>query len=368
MRKDCAYTEDTIQTHFTAISEDAQPTFEIPSTSLLNNSLGIDIFSPERIQQYTVDTLVQYLGQPDDVHAMSTAFFTGTHQRIPALSKFRFYENFPSLTSRELRADYAALCLCMLLAQHPPPESMTIRPPIYGIVKNLISLLEVANIISIDLVHCKMLLAFYEMGHGLHAAAYVSIASCARTARLLGLHRRVKNRFDADCDLILMEEEKRAWWSVVIMDRFIGLCNRDDIFVTDDPERTDVLPIDDLVWSEGLVPADIEDLVLLPPSLDTPFNITVGQMARECQISNLAGRVIRHVFKPTPDPDFNANEAIQLERTLRAYLPLLAAEELKIGKYCAAFGICNRSVTSSPMFMDNSVMITAPYMCCMIPC
>ena len=111
-----------------------------------------------------------------------------------------------------------------------------------------------------------------------------------------------------------------------------------------DPDRSDPLPIEDLFWSEGSILTDIQDLIATPPCLDTPSNIVVGQMARECQISHLVGRVIRHVFHPTSDPEFNAEEAIQLERTLRSYLPLLATEELRIGRYCAAFGMCNRSV------------------------
>jgi hypothetical protein len=45
-----------------------------------------------------------------------------------------------------------------------------------------------------------------------------------------------------------------------------------------------------------------------------------------------------------PDRDFNVEEGFQLERTLKAYLPLLANEELKIGNNCGAFGVCNRSV------------------------
>jgi hypothetical protein len=53
------------------------------------------------------------------------------------------------------------------------------------------------------------------------------------------------------------------------------------------------------------------------------------------------------MFDPTPDPSFNAEEVVQLERTLKAYLPVLANEELKIGKYCGAYGMCNRSAAFS---------------------
>ena len=295
---------------------------------------------------------MQILGSFDNLLTVATEFFTGTHQRISALSKFRFNTNLQSLTTVP-RADFAALCLTILLIQQMPSGPATnVQSPLYFTVKNLINLLEAANQISLDLAHCRVLITFYEIGHGLHKAAYISVAACARTARALGLHRKRWRNVNAEFDKLTLEEEKRTWWAICVMERFIGLCNGDALFMTADPERSDPLPIEDLMWSEASTPADLEDLITTPPSLDTPFSITVGQMARECQISHLAGRVVRHVFDPTSDPGFNTEEAIQLERTLKAYLPLLANEELKIGKYCAAFGTCNKFVAFSLNFFQ----------------
>jgi hypothetical protein len=289
---------------------------------------------------------MQILGSVDNMYTVATDFFTGTHQRIPAMSKFRFFKNLPLLASGESSADFPALCLCILLIQELPSATKNMQSPLYITIRNLLNVLEVTNDLSLDFIHCRILLTFYEMGHGLHKAAYISLGASARTARALGLHRRKQwKETDTESDKLMWEEEKRAWWAITIMDRFISLCNGDALLLTDDPQRSDPLPIEDLVWSEGSSPADIAILVEAPPSLDTPFNITVGQMARECQISHLVGRAIRHVFTPTLDPEFHAEEAAQLERTLKAYLPLLAAEELRIGKYCAAFGMCNRSVS-----------------------
>jgi hypothetical protein len=120
------------------------------------------------------------------------------------------------------------------------------------------------------------------------------------------------------------------------------------IFVTDNPATTDPLPVEDLLWSESLSRPDLENLIAAAPLLDTPFNVTVGQLARECQISHLVGHVVRHVYDPLPDASLNIEEATQLERTLKAYLPLLSNEELRIGKYCGAYGMCNRRVVLSP--------------------
>ncbi|KAE8445557.1 hypothetical protein EG329_013321 [Mollisiaceae sp. DMI_Dod_QoI] len=344
---DCVYTEDITQTHFADDPWHGKSPLEklkSPTLSFADSSLSVDPSNHETLQKSTVDMVIRIFGSLDDILAASSEFFTGTHQRISAISKLRFDKNLQALTTGP-RADFAALCLSIFLIQQMPLGKKTnMQSPLYFNVKNLIGLLEAANGLSLDLLHCRILVTFYEMGHALHTAAYMSVSACARAARALGLHRKRWRNLDAESDKLILEEEKRAWWAVVIMDRFINLCNGDALFVTDDPERTDPLPISDLIWSESSVSMDLEGSISAPPSLDTPFSITVGQMARECQISHLAGRVARHVFDPIPDPDFNSEEAFQLERTMKAYLPLLANEELKIGKYCGAYGMCNSAL------------------------
>lgn len=344
------YTEDTIRTHYDVDTSSTQRPFERPDMPALHLAgslaVNLDLINYETLQQPIPDITMRILGSIDNMRALSIEFFTGTHQRIPALSKLRFYNNLESLTATP-RPSFAALCLAILLIQQTPQgKTVSMQTPLYITVKSLINSLEASGDISLDLAHCRILVTFYEMGHGLHAAAYASVAACARTARAVGLHRKRWRNMDAGSDVLALEEEKRTWWAIVTMERFIGLCNGDALFATNDPERTDPLPVEDLLWSEGS-PAYLESHIMSAPSLDTSFNITVGQLARECQIFHLAGRAVRHVFDPAPDPAFNAEEGIQLERTLKAYLPLLADEELRIGKYCGAFGVCNRFVTFS---------------------
>ena len=68
----------------------------------------------------------------------------------------------------------------------------------------------------------------------------------------------------------------------------------------------------------------------------------MGQFARECQVSYLISRVLRHIFDPVSDPPFHASEELQLERTLKAFMPLLMEEDSKYGQFCAALAICTR--------------------------
>ena len=77
-------------------------------------------------------------------------------------------------------------------------------------------------------------------------------------------------------------------------------------------------------------------------SLSTPSDVRVGPFARECQTSHLVGRVVRHVFDPSSDTNFQKEEATQLERTLHSFLPLLMEQESQFGLFCAALGLCSR--------------------------
>lgn len=315
-----------------------------PTLPLADSLSGVDLSNHDTVQQSTVDMVMRTFGSLGNIAAISREFFTGTHQRISAISKIRFEQNLLSLAAKP-RADFAALCLSILLMQQTPMgEETNMQSLLYFKVKNLITLLETQGDISLDFVHCRVLVTFYEIGHGFYHAAYISLAGCARAARVLGLHKKRWRNLDADPNKLALEEEKRTWWKIVLMDRFINLCNGDAFPVTEDPARTDPLPIEDLLWSESSSIADLELLIDAAPFLDTPFNITVGQLARECQIANLVGHVVRHVSDPVSDLSFNLEEAMQLERTLKAYLPLLSNEELKIGKYCGAYGMCNRYV------------------------
>lgn len=345
------YTEDAVQTHTADVDWHGKSLLEKlkhPTLPIANSLSGVDPSNHDTLQRSTVDMVMQTFHSLENIVAVSNQFFTGTHQRVSAISKLRFEKSLRSLATSP-RADFAALCLSILLIQQVPMGKGTnMQSSLYFKVKNLITLLETTGDLSLDLVHCRVLVTFYEMGHGLHRAAYISLAACARAARILGLHRKRWRNLEVGSDWLALEEEKRTWWVIVLMDRFIDLCNGDALFVTDDPERIDPLPIEDLIWSESFDRDDLETQINAAPSLSTPFNITVGQLARECQISHLAGRVLRHIFDPIQDPRFSAEEALQLERTLKAYLPLLSNEELKIGKYCGAYGICNRSVLLQP--------------------
>jgi hypothetical protein len=89
---------------------------------------------------------------------------------------------------------------------------------------------------------------------------------------------------------------------------------------------SDALPIEDSLWAQQLATST------KPAVLSTPHSTHVGQLARESQVGHLTGRVAQHVYDPASDLNFHVDEAAQLERTLKAFLPLLIEEEFSIGR------------------------------------
>ena len=145
-------------------------------------------------------------------------YFSTMHQRVTIICKKRFLDRFVSFST--LPADFAVLCLAMHLIIHQPatpPVSMMSQT--YGNLKSLIGLLEASESLTIEVVQSKILCATYELGHGILAAASMSVAACARVARLIGLQPRRQERTQDDVDTLQAEESSRACWALANLER-----------------------------------------------------------------------------------------------------------------------------------------------------
>ena len=89
---------------------------------------------------------------------------------------------------------------------------------------------------------------------------------------------------------------------------------------TEDPQRTDVLPVDDSLWDRG------EMTTSEPIYVSSPTSVRASPFARTCQATHLLGRLIRHLNDPNVEPVFRFSEAGQLHRTFAALASLLPDE------------------------------------------
>ncbi|OOQ84271.1 hypothetical protein PEBR_33966 [Penicillium brasilianum] len=266
---------------------------------------------------------------------MSRAYFGSTHYKLAVLSEKKFYERLPSLfTSAD--SGFITLCLCIhLLQQIPSRSGDSMVSSLYALAKTGTNQLEMLCCCSIDTIQSMLLIALYEVGHGIYPAASISMASCARAARNLGLHKIRSEPLSEIGDDI--GEKRRTWWAIHNLD-------------SEDAGREDPLPRDD-----GSPPLELSS-GQTHPTIATPAPFRLGQFARECQVAHLVGRVVHHVFNPVSDAHFHEEEAIQLKRTLLSFLPLLIEEELQFSNYCGALSTCVSSLFtlySAPLFRSQ---------------
>jgi hypothetical protein len=104
-----------------------------------------------------------------------------------------------------------------LVLQFPRQPDASMVSLLYLRLMTLVCVLEATERYSLHLLQTRILLAYYEFGHGLMAAATASIAGCAKIAGFLGLSPRnivVDNSIET-------EERRRAWWALHNLDRSV---------------------------------------------------------------------------------------------------------------------------------------------------
>jgi hypothetical protein len=166
--------------------------------------------------------VLRVLGSFNIMTEIGSQYFNTIHHRLTIISSKTFYENLPSLETAP-SADFMTLCLSMYLllefpnAQHPSIGSMVSAT--YLTVKGVLSMTEATGYQSLKLVQARILVLLYEMGHGIHPAAAISLGACAMLARTIGISRSGLQKSKEGYDPHDFQERIRAWWTLHNLDR-----------------------------------------------------------------------------------------------------------------------------------------------------
>ena len=177
-------------------------------------------------QKLNVDRIMrtealQTLGSPQGVHTTAGIYFNSVHQRMTIISKKRFLERLTGF-SVSAPADLAALCLAMhLVIQSPQSQPNGMQSSLYARMKSVLSFLEAANYQSLEVIQCRLLCAFYELGHGIHPAVSITIGACSRIGRFIGLDTRAFQTPGRQSNDVVTEEWRRVWWTLANLDRLV---------------------------------------------------------------------------------------------------------------------------------------------------
>jgi hypothetical protein len=146
-------------------------------------------------------------------------FFCSLWKRCPIIPQKAFWDRLPGL-SPAMPADFTTLCLCMqLILQRPSAQATSMQTSLYINIKRILSLLEATGYQSLESVQCRVIVAFYEMGHAIYPAASISIAAAARLARTAGVYSKVDTQIGRGTALVEAEARRRLWWAVANIDR-----------------------------------------------------------------------------------------------------------------------------------------------------
>jgi hypothetical protein len=172
---------------------------------------------------YVPAHILALLGDIEAIRETASVFFKHIHTWMPFISKKRFYE-IHLRSSLHTRPDVVLLLLALrLLGSLPPTNPRNPRTTLYSIVKQFYLQLESSNTFSILVLQAGILLALYELGHGIYPAAFLSIGACARYAHALGIKTGSQSARKRVLSLVEVEEQRRVWWAIVILDRYVPI-------------------------------------------------------------------------------------------------------------------------------------------------
>lgn len=161
------------------------------------------------------------LGTKNEIRAVASKFFSHIHLWMPFISKRRFYDHYLQAFSLS-QPDVVLLFLCLkLIVSLPPSNRRSPRTSLYHAAKHFHLELEGYGVFSTLVLQAGMLLALYEVGHGIYPAAFLTIGACARYAQALGINISSSTTTRKVLTLVEVEERRRIWWAIVILDRSV---------------------------------------------------------------------------------------------------------------------------------------------------
>ena len=177
---------------------------------------------------------------------------------MPIISRQPFLGRLQNLYSKP-RASFTILCLSIHLLIRRPDElesaghhAQTMHSSVYVMIKSFIGVLQSLNTPALELIQAMLLVVLYEMGHSIYPAASISIATCARAARTIGLNKKEAGHGSEEEGVI--EQQRRVWWAIFDLDRFVNLCTGDKVFAAEEPKPDENLPMELEAWDNDVNP------------------------------------------------------------------------------------------------------------------
>ncbi|KAJ5145485.1 uncharacterized protein N7515_000049 [Penicillium bovifimosum] len=311
--------------------------------------LDHDMFQASRMELPPAGTLLPSyvtteLGDSTQSRQIASHFFSTVHHWMPIVSKRRFLEcHLNPLTA--YRADAALLCLSMkLVLWTPVTDRSDPRTTTYHAAKRHLHELDLTGCLTLLTLQAAILIAVYEIGHAIYPAAHLSVTACAQYAATLGLGWTQVERGGRSAPWVEMEERRRVWWAIVILERYLSLGWHERPILTDGPASNELLPSDDAAWNAE-IEAPNHRMTASPATTSTDINMS--PFARLAQAAYLLDCVQRHINDRTMTAKQRDEEAFHLDKALRALMTFTTSEIARRQmRLCCQMALCHRYMVS----------------------
>jgi hypothetical protein len=160
--------------------------------------------------------VLTYVGNIFSEQAFISTYFASVHPWLPFLNKKDFMEKVLNPLGPTRPVNTLLVALMKLVAITPESDPRSIE--YYCIKSNVLRAIE-SSLFDIKMFQIILLLGLYELGHGIHPAAYMTIGSCIRYGNALGINTTVELEVQGLPNDSQSEEKRRSWWAVLLLDR-----------------------------------------------------------------------------------------------------------------------------------------------------
>ncbi|RFU31608.1 hypothetical protein B7463_g4737, partial [Scytalidium lignicola] len=296
--------------------------------------------SGQPISKVTFKVVPYVTASIGDPQTVAVEYFRKVHWWMPIISNKRLFDSMLNpLTEPDSELPLLLLAMKVILWNPSKQQSKDPKIETYLIAKRMIDEAVTAGLLSLQLLQAQVLLAVFGLGHAIYPAAYLSVGACARYGIALGVDISLRPDFQAQhpsINVLQIEERRRTWWAILILDRFLQLGNPRRPLSTEDPKPESLLPSDDEAFDQGNISG---------PSfpVSAAANVKMGALARMSQASYLLSHVYRynHFRSETKSISDQQQEYWQLDNTIRSLLNLSYVEgELRRMAVCGQTSIC----------------------------
>jgi hypothetical protein len=161
-----------------------------------------------------------------DVETAAVDYFDRIHWWWPIIAKSRVLPRLDDNWNHD--GELTLLLLAMrVIAWKPNKDSPLSSDPITSIyitAKHALSEAVMMGNLSLRLLQAQVLLAVYELGHAIYPAALISVAACAQYGYAMHVDQVLDPKtltHDASSNRLSREEQRRTWWAILILDRYV---------------------------------------------------------------------------------------------------------------------------------------------------